>query len=43
MAFELNSSVEFVQKTLEKFQKAKKVYYLGGNIIIVNFVKNQKL
>lgn len=43
MAFELNSSMEFVQKTLEKFQQAKKVYYLGGNIIIVNFVKNQKL
>lgn len=43
MAFELNSSVEFVQKTLEKFQQAKKVYYLGGNVIIVNFVKNQKL
>lgn len=43
IAFELNSSMEFVQKTLEKFQQAKKVYYLGGNIIIVNFVKNQKL
>ena len=43
MAFELNSSMEFVQKTLEKFQQAKKVYYLGGNVIIVNFVKNQKL
>ncbi len=43
MAFELNSSVEFVQKTLEKFQQAKKVYYIGGNVIIVNFVKNQKL
>lgn len=43
MAFEINSSMEFVQKTLEKFQQAKKVYYLGGNIIIVNFVKNQKL
>ena len=43
MAFELNSSMEFVQKTLEKFQQAKKVYYIGGNVIIVNFVKNQKL
>lgn len=43
MAFELNSSMEFVQKTLEKFQQAKKVYYIWWNVIIVNFVKNQKL
>jgi hypothetical protein len=43
IAYETGIDKEMILKMLTRFQKAKKVYYKDGILLIINFVKNQNI